>query len=279
MEGAECEVFSLSQNKWISGIITKRLNRGYVRVQYGRDSEKDIHIDHEHLRLTQHPNTVENHHEQEANKENELPLDTDIDAHTSSPHIGTQCEIYSQSQRKWMDGIIWKLLQDDHVRVRYGHDLEKDIHLDSEDLTILHETFEEQTTSRTMYYAEGMLVETFVDRYGEWLKGTITRANDDSHSVEIELEPQQDVDEVGTIHIVQDDQQKLIRPDQEPLLLKRKSPRSILTRSSGYESKDDLHADDAVQIFSSSNNEWFDGVIVEYLENDNVRVASDSGMI
>ena len=72
--------------------------------------------------------------------------------------------------------------------VHYGHDLEKDLEINSEHFAILHEN-EGESTSRTMYYFEGMTVETFVDEYDKWIRGTIIRANDNSHSVEIELDP------------------------------------------------------------------------------------------
>ena len=128
-EGTQCEVFSLSQNKWIKGVVSKRLKRGYVRVQYGDDLEKDIHFEHEHLRLESGHTGGNNSHSEGANKENQKGTrrSSRSTTNTGNVTVGQRCQVFSRSQNQWFDGKVVKKLKGDDVRVQFGDGLEKDM--------------------------------------------------------------------------------------------------------------------------------------------------------
>ena len=299
MEGRKCEIFSQSQNKWMKGTVTERLKRGFLRVRFGKDLEKDIHSEDKHLRLS--PDDSDNAdlnlnelskiliHDQAPNKKqtgNKTLHHPKLNMKDIS--VGLQCTVYSESQKKWMDAVISQLLKRDHVRLRSGHDMEKDLDINDEHLkiTLLHHVHNEEeedsiSVSRTMYYAEGMLVEVYDEKQGKWMEGTIIRANDDTHSVEIALHDKENehenVDNINgvrkVIHLSGTEHGKRLRPDQSPKRSLKYTPtQSILKRVSGVRSRINRQPKDAVQIYSQSKGEWMDGIITKYLPNDDVRV-------
>lgn len=64
---------------------------------------------------------------------------------------GSSCKVYSESNQKWFDGEIVKILNDKHVRVHYGDDMEKDLHIDDKYLKISPNTSPIQQKGRTIY--------------------------------------------------------------------------------------------------------------------------------
>ena len=60
MEGSSCKVYSQSKGKWFEGEIVKVLNDEHVRVHYGDDMEKDLHIDDRHLKISQNSSRIGN---------------------------------------------------------------------------------------------------------------------------------------------------------------------------------------------------------------------------
>eukprot|EP01083_Nonionella_stella_P248523 860322_1 len=110
--------------------------------------------------------------------------------------------------------------------------MEKDIHMDSGHIQISKSKSQKQPKGRKIYWSEGMIVETYVDAYSEWIKGTITRTNNASHSVEIELDTEQDTQNIGKVHIIGKEEQTKIRADPDPIInLSSRTPKHSILKN------------------------------------------------
>eukprot|EP01084_Bolivina_argentea_P016436 30763_1 len=145
---------------------------------------------------------------------------------------GSTCKVYSESQDKWFDGEISKILDHGHVRVHYGDDMEKDIHIDNKYIKISQQTAEKQKKGRKVYWAEGMSIETYVDEYNDWITGTITKVHNNTHSIDIHLNTQQDTQNIGNIHVNGTHEQSKIRPNPDPIVnISSKSPKQSILKN------------------------------------------------
>lgn len=131
MKGSSCKIFSESQQKWQDGTIVNMLPDGYLTVHYG-DNEKDIHIDSKNIKIID--NTDDNLSVKLKSSLNLRPQTKTTS--NPKPIKGASCKIYSESQKKWFDGEIVKVLEDDHITIRYNGNKEKDIRISSKNVKI-----------------------------------------------------------------------------------------------------------------------------------------------
>ena len=98
---------------------------------------------------------------------------------------GQKCEIYIKLQRKWIEGEVVNVFDDDEgewIKVKYGRNY-KDVHPDSSDIRSLtkDEPSEQDNEWKTgalceVYsheereWIDGEIINTFTDAVGEWLR-------------------------------------------------------------------------------------------------------------
>ena len=80
-------------------------------------------------------------------------------------------------------------------------------------------------------------METYVDEYSDWIRGTIAKTDNTTHSVEIMLDQEQDIQNIGRVHIKGKEEQKKIRADPNPIKnVQTKSPKQSILRNSPQKS-------------------------------------------
>lgn len=94
-----------------------------------------------------------------------------------------------------------------------------------------------------------MKVETYVDQYSDWIRGEVIKTNNNSHSVEILLDKEQDIQEIGKVHIKGTDEQTKIRADPNPINnVSSSSPIKSILKNSPIKSRrdDDASTDPSI---------------------------------
>ena len=134
--GAQCEVFSRSQNKWKKGEVIQQLDASHVRVKYGGGGERNIKIDDKNFRLSASKTSGGSSAPTKNILKGPSSTKSSLNMSSGQVEVGDQCEIFSQSQNKWMKGKITKKLDRNHIRVEYGDGMEKDIEIGDEKLRL-----------------------------------------------------------------------------------------------------------------------------------------------
>ena len=134
--GTQCEVFSRSKNEWMKGAVIKQLDASHVRVKYGGGGERNIKIDDKNFRLPATKTSGGSLAPTRNISKGPSSAKSSLNKSSRQVEVGGQCEIFSQSQNKWMKGKITKKLDRNHIRVEYGDGMEKDIEIGDEKLRL-----------------------------------------------------------------------------------------------------------------------------------------------
>ena len=262
MEGDKCEVYSSSQKTWHKGEITKQLPKeGWITVAYGDGLEKDLHIDDkEHLKLFS------------------------AKPKTQRSNIGRKSKVFSQSQQKWMDGVVTKELDGGKaVTVAYGDGLEKDLPIGDRDLKLSASKSPTKNQSQPTNYAMkptnskpgpkrrksnvGRKSLVYSQSQQKWMDGVVTKDLDGGKAVTVAYGEGLEKDlPIGD----QDLKLSALKSAKSPTQNQMKSqpinptnnPINTAVPTPGSRCK----------IFSKSQNKWITGTIVKSLPSDHVRV-------